>query len=566
MNKRPNIVLVITDDQGYGDLGCSGNTAINTPHIDKFSKESVNFKDFHVAPLCAPTRGELMSGCCALRNGVWATCWGRSILSTEHETIAEAFRDSGYETGMFGKWHLGDNYPYRPQDRGFNRVVAHKGGGVGQTPDFWGNNYFDDTYFKNGEPTHYDGYCTDVWFDCAEKFIADNKDRPFFAYIATNAPHTPYLVDEKYAKKYRNNNQIVNPGFYGIIENIDENFGKLREKLEELKIADNTILIFMTDNGSSGCGTFDEDEHLVRGYNAKMRGQKASFYEGGHRVPFIVRWKDGNLDSYQNITDACYGVDIFPTLADICGVQYDCSIDGKSFAQTLLSHEPREKGRIQVIQYEQHTDLPYKYNVTLSKDNFRLVKGKELYDIEADPSQLNDIAQKNPELVAEMLDYYDKWWNENIESAKKYNPIFIGDKNGEKVTRLDAMDVLGDVAWNQAQVYKAVRSAGKWCVSVKESGTYKFTLKRWPIEEKEVRGCFLAPYTPLQKQLTLAPIKDAVVKIDTVTLSALWNKETESAEMEIKLKEGENEILEAGFNLEDGEYFGAYYVYIEKIS
>lgn len=565
MQKRPNIVLVITDDQGYGDVGCCGNTSINTPNIDALSRESTNFNDFHVAPLCAPTRGELMTGCCALRNGVWATCWGRSILSTEHETIAEAFRDAGYETGLFGKWHLGDNYPYRPQDRGFHRVVAHKGGGVGQTPDFWGNNYFDDTYFKNGKPTHYDGYCTDVWFDCAEKFISENKDTPFFAYIATNAPHSPYLVDEKYAQKYRNNNQIVFPEFYGMIENIDENVGKLRQHLEDLGIADNTIFIFMTDNGSSGCGTFDTDEYLIQGYNAGMRGQKGSFYEGGHRVPFIIRWKDGHLDTMRTIYDTCYGVDVFPTLADICGVPYDCSIDGKSFAQTLLSHTPREKGRIQVIQYEQHTKTPEKNHVTLSKDTFRLVKGKELYDIEEDPSQLNDIANQHPELVAELLAYYDQWWNENIADAQKYNPIFLGDAQGEKVTRLDAMDVLGDVAWNQAQVFKAVRSAGKWCVAIRESGTYSFTLKRWPVEKNEVKHCVLAPYAPLQKQLSLSPIKQGVLTIDGHSYQAQWNAETEEAVLIIDLVQTDDTLLEAGFNLENGEYFGAYYLYVEKL-
>ena len=179
--KSPNVILVITDDQGYGDLGCTGNPWIQTAHIDAFYEEAVRFTDFHVSPLCTPTRGALMSGRRPVRNGAWATCWGRSILRKSETTMADVFGASGYRTGMFGKWHLGDNYPYRPQDRGFQKVVAHKGGGVGQTPDTWGNNYFDDTYFHNGEPVEHAGYCTDVWFDEAIHFIEENKDEPFFA-------------------------------------------------------------------------------------------------------------------------------------------------------------------------------------------------------------------------------------------------------------------------------------------------------------------------------------------------------------------------------------------------
>ena len=274
--KRPNVVFVLTDDQGYGDLGCTGNPDIQTPQIDEFYKEAVRLTDYHVAPLCAPTRGAIFTGRRPLRNGVWATCWGRSILHEGETTLAEVFRDNGYATGLFGKWHLGDNYPYRPQDRGFTEVVAHKGGGVGQTPDFWGNNYFDDSYYQNGKLTRYEGYCTDVWFDAAERFIESHLDEPFFACITTNAPHEPYLVEEKYAAPYRENENIVHPEFYGMISNIDLNFGRLRKKLSDWGIEDNTVLIFMTDNGTSGGCEIDGNEHVLRGYNAGMRGMKTS--------------------------------------------------------------------------------------------------------------------------------------------------------------------------------------------------------------------------------------------------------------------------------------------------
>ena len=255
---RPNVVLVITDDQGYPDLGCTGNPWIQTPHIDHFAAEAVRCEDFHVQPLCTPTRGAIMSGHRPATNGAWATCWGRSLLNANETTLADLFGQGGYRTGMFGKWHLGDNYPYRPQDRGFERVVAHKGGGVGQTPDFWGNNYFDDTYFHNGQPVEHTGYCTEIWFDQAMSWIDEVAAEPFFCYLATNAPHDPYLVADEYRQMYEGNPDIFEPAFYGMITNIDENFGRLRAKLAELGVEDNTILIFMTDNGSSGSARLDD--------------------------------------------------------------------------------------------------------------------------------------------------------------------------------------------------------------------------------------------------------------------------------------------------------------------
>jgi arylsulfatase A-like enzyme len=198
--KPPNVVLVVTDDQGYGDLGCHGNPILRTPNLDALYRQSVRLTDFHVGPTCAPTRASLMTGRYCNRTGVWHTIMGRSLLRRDEVTMADVFAAGGYRTGIFGKWHLGDNYPFRPQDRGFHEVLVHGGGGVGQTPDTWGNDYFDDTYLHNGTPEKFSGYCTDVWFDGAMRFIEANRDRPFFAYLATNAPHSPYNVSERYSR------------------------------------------------------------------------------------------------------------------------------------------------------------------------------------------------------------------------------------------------------------------------------------------------------------------------------------------------------------------------------
>ncbi len=283
--EKPNVIIVITDDQGMGDLACMGNPIIKTPTLDDFHNESVRFTNFHVSSKCAPTRGSLMSGRHANRLNVYNTLTGRCLLFEDEVILPQIFAQNGYITGMFGKWHLGDNYPFRPEDRGFQEVVRHGGGGVTQAPDFWGNDYFDDTYWHNGHPEQYEGYCTDVFFSEALRFIEENKDRPFFCYISTNAPHGPHNLPGQYYDIYREMNvDGLTEGvkrFYGMITNIDDNFNTLRKKLDGLNLSENTILIFMTDNGTAA-------GHQV--YNAGMRGRKGSEYEGGHRVPFYIYW------------------------------------------------------------------------------------------------------------------------------------------------------------------------------------------------------------------------------------------------------------------------------------
>jgi len=326
--KRPNVVLVMTDDQGYGDLGCHGNDVIVTPNLDKLHARSVRLTDFHVDPTCSPTRSALLTGHYSTRTGVWHTIMGRSLLGKHETTVADIFifSTNGYRTAIFGKWHLGDNYPFRPQDRGFQEVLIHGGGGVGQGPDYWGNDYFDDTYFHNGKEKKFEGYCTDVWFDGALNFIEANKSQPFFCYIPTNAPHGPYNVADKYSKPYRDKGVKGNQAnFYGMVANIDENMGRLMRRLKELDLEDNTILIFMTDNGTSG------------GHAGGMRGKKGSEYEGGHRVPFFVRWPAGGLDGPGDIGWLSAHVDVLPTLIELCGLKKPrgLAFDGTSLARLL---------------------------------------------------------------------------------------------------------------------------------------------------------------------------------------------------------------------------------------
>ena len=310
---RPNVILILTDDQGYGDLGSQGNPFIQTPHLDQFYTESVRLSDFHVDPVCTPTRAALLTGRYSIRTGAWRTGAGRAFLRRDEVTLADVFAAAGYRTGMFGKWHLGDNYPYRPHDRGFQEAVWHRHGAIGMSGDAWGNDYLDDIYQRNGEREQFTGYCTDVFFDEAFKFMEVNRDRPFFVYLSTNAPHNPYIVPDQYSAPYRSKGlsaQLAN--FMGMVTNIDENVGRLLRKLKEWDLEDNTILIFMTDNGALGgirMENGDSDGFPLEPWSrfgANLRGRKGSPYEGGHRVPFFLRWPQGGLGGGKR----CRGVDV----------------------------------------------------------------------------------------------------------------------------------------------------------------------------------------------------------------------------------------------------------------
>lgn len=581
-HRRPNVVFVLTDDQGYGDLGCTGNPYLQTPQIDQFYNDSIRLTDYHVAPLCAPTRGALFTGRRPLRNGVWATCWGRSILHENETTLAEVFRQNGYATGLFGKWHLGDNYPYRPQDRGFSEVVAHKGGGVGQTPDFWGNNYFDDVYYQNGKLTQFEGYCTDVWFDVAERFMEAHLDQPFFACITTNAPHEPYLVEEKYTAPYQNNHEIVHPEFYGMISNIDSNFGRLRQKLADWGIEDHTILIFMTDNGTSGGCEIDDKEHVLRGYNAGMRGMKTSYYDGGHRVPFFIRWPDGGLQGGRDVMYTGFHVDFFPTLADLCGLTLPpLQLDGISLKPALMGEGGLPKGRTEFMQYHQSTVIPEKWESAVICDDWRLVRGKELYHIKTDPGQKIDLAKQHPEVVGRLREAQESYWKDMQSTMGVYSPIYLGDAH-ENPTRLDAMDVMGDVAWSQISIALAQRSAGCWHVKFTRAGRYRFELRRWPSE----LNLPIVETLPTDIISVLAPYADALrsqegaawragrqckriqpQQAGVAFFDAQYKKEVDEKSLAVTFEllvsqTGETD-LSAWFIDQNGEKCGAYYVYVE---
>jgi arylsulfatase A-like enzyme len=545
---RPNVVLVMTDDQGYGDLGCHGNDVIVTPNLDELHAQSIRLTDFHVDPTCSPTRSALMTGHYSSRTGVWHTIMGRSLLGRNEVTMADVFAASGYRTAIFGKWHLGDNYPYRPQDRGFQEVLINKGGGVGQGPDYWGNDYFDDTYFHNGKPKKFEGYCTDIWFDGALKFIGANKNRPFFCYLPTNAAHGPYNVADKYSKPYRDKG--VKDGqakFYGMITNIDENMGRLMRRLKELGLEKNTILIFMTDNGTSGS------------YAGGMRGKKGSEYEGGHRVPFFIRWPGGGLKNPGDIDRLSAHIDVLPTLIDLCGLKKPDRVkfDGASLAPLLKGKAGNWPDRTLLV-HSQRIEYPEKWRKSaVMTQRWRLINGKELYDIQADPAQKKDIADENPEVVDKLRQSYERWWADLSPAFDKYCYIVIG-SDKQNPTRLMSHDWHGPkVPWSQVAVRNGMKANGFWAVEIERDGMYEFELRRWPKEAD----------APINKAIAGGKAISAIharLKVADRDSTKPVPADAHFVKFRIRLRAGKMR-LQTWLIDEDGTSRGAYYVYSKRL-
>ena len=491
-SQKPNIVIVITDDQGYGDLGCHGNPVIKTPHLDKLHDESTVLTDYHVAPTCSPTRAALLTGHWTNRTGVWHTIQGRSMIRENEVTLGQHF-SSDYATGMFGKWHLGDNYPYRPEDRGFTEVYRHGGGGVGQTPDLWDNSYFDGNYFHNGKIVPAKGFCTDVFFNKANDFIKTNAaaKKPFLAYISLNAPHGPLHCPQKYLDLYKDQKSNI-AAFFGMITNIDENVGKTRKLIKKLGIEENTIFIFTTDNGTATGRNI---------FNAGMRGGKGSEYDGGHRVPMFVHWPAAGLNQHRKIDTLSHAVDLVPTLLDVCEVSNkgDVKFDGLSLKKLFDSDASVEWPDRYLVTDSQRVVDPVKWRKSaVMSQQYRLINGKELYDIKADPGQKKDLAKNKPNQIKKMRAFYDAWWTELEPTFAQTTEIYLGHPDHPSVT-MTAHDWLNiSPPWNQGHIRRGQGAqtkqfGGHWAVKVLKEGTYKVSLRRWPTEANHPITASLPP-------------------------------------------------------------------------
>jgi len=555
---RPNVIIVLTDDQGYGDISCHGNPIIKTPNMDRLHAEGVRFTDFHSAPMCTPTRGQLMTGMDALHNGATSVTAGRAIVRKGIPTMADVFAAGGYRTGIFGKWHLGDNYPYRPMERGFQEAKYHLGFGMSSAPEF-DNDYFNGRYHDKGVVKRFQGYCTDFWFDQAMGWMRERvqKREPFFCYLPTNAPHGPLWVDEKYAAPYKKPRVPAN--FFGMIANIDENLGKLDAFLEQNGVKDNTIVIFMSDNGATAGYQF---------YNAGMRGRKTMYYDGGHRVPCFVRWPAGNLGKPRDVETAAQMQDWLPTLIDLCGLKKPA---GAQFNGKSLIGELRGSGsvgdRMLVVQYGQ---IPKKWESCMIWGKWRLVNGEELFDIKADPGQASEIGKAHPDVRRKMRDHYEKWWAGVEAKITDFAPISIGaaQANPVRLTSSDWEDIYCDNPRNVSDADGGPQG-GPWNVLVERDGTYEISLSRWPAE----LGLPLTAGREPQKMTAgnlppgkAVPVAGAKLTIAGQSFQKKTGPQDVSVLFRVSLKGGVKTKLHAWFQDASGaDLCGAFYAVVKRV-
>ncbi len=559
---RSNIILCITDDQGFGDLGFHGNPDIQTPVLDQLAQQSVRFSHFYVSPVCAPTRASLMTGRYSLRTGVYDTYNGGAIMAAEEVTIAEVLRSAGYATGIFGKWHLGDNYPFRPQDQGFERSLVHLGGGIGQVGDFrnyfkFDKSYFDPVLSKNGVPVQTHGYCSDVFTDAAIDFIEENRKRPFFLYLSFNAPHTPLQVPDEYYFKYKeldpSPDKYAHKGqpipqmsdrdkdaarkVYAMVSNIDNNLGQLLRKVESLGLDSNTVVIFLTDNGPQ-----------QNRYRAGLRGRKSSVYEGGIRVPCFMRFP-GQLPDNLTVNVPTAHIDMFPTILDLCGIPLskDTEVDGKNLLPLIRKQKVGWANRSLFFHWQRGFPEPYR-NVAVRKGEFKLVghssysaglEDFELFNLEKDPYEQKNIQSSHPAIVKELKKEFDGWYEEVIKSPHltQIQRIKLGTRHENPVI-LNRNDAKGSQGiWAQDKIY------GYWDVAVEAKGQYDFTFR---FREKIGRK--------------------GVMKLRLGTIQrSLENADTEALTLEMKnipLEKGHYR-LEPWYRAEGGNYF-PFYVEVKK--
>ena len=458
--QRPNIVLIVIDDQGIGDLGVTGNPLVRTPQLDRLWAESAHFTDFHTDPMCSQTRASLMTGRSSVGAGVYWTIMSRNILPADRLILPQVLKANGYRTALFGKWHLGDNYPFRPQDRGFDHVVMTGGGGVGQTWDAWGNSYFGGTYLVNGEPTRFPQYANDVWFDEATDFIREHaaSGQPFFAYIPTNNAHGPFRAPYETLEKYLG---IGLPGrlarFYAMMEEVDIRVGELRATLDTLGIAEDTIFIYMSDNGTALsqdqildlAGESDWNSYVARypalegwNFNAGYADNKGSVMEGGHRVPFMLHWPGGGIGSGREVATLSAHYDLLPTLIDWLGLSLpeETAFEGRSFLPALRGAEMPDRT---MVLSKQNSRFPlFDHPAAVMTERWRYLPHQQhLHDVEADPGQTRNVASAHPGIAAQLQQAYESWWQAREGEFVDFQRPIIGTAH-EPVMRLTAIDAM----------------------------------------------------------------------------------------------------------------------------
>ena len=425
---RPNVLVVITDDQGYGDFSFTGNPHVRTPHIDSLASEGVQFERFYVNSFCAPTRAALLTGRYPLRCGVWGVTHSKEMMRSEEVTLAEVLKKAGYRTACIGKWHNGEQYPYTPPGQGFDEFFGFHNGHI--------NNYFDTELLRDTSVEKTKGYISDVLADEAIRFVSQSREQPFFCYLAFNAPHSPYQVPDRYYDKFAEKRlEPAAAAYYGMCENIDDNVGRLLAALDKQGLRRNTIVVFLTDNGGTA-GT--------KIYNAGMRGGKTSVHEGGTRVPLLVRWPERFAEP-RVVKPIAAHIDLFPTILQLCGVDPPRNrrldgvslvplLEGKTDAwpeRTLFTHNPisetnRYPGAVRTQKYRLVREIRGPGGGSKARPNDRSATPWQLYDMQSDPAEKHDLAAELPELVETLSRRYEAWYDDISSQELGRPPIPVG--------------------------------------------------------------------------------------------------------------------------------------------
>lgn len=540
----PNVVLIMTDDQGWGDIHSHGNPDLDTPVMDQLARDGVRFERFFVSPVCAPTRASLLTGRYYLRTSTNGVTRGNETMRSEEVTIAEAFQQAGYATGIFGKWHNGAHYPHAPNGQGFDEFVGFSAG-------HW-NNYFDTQLEHNGQPIETEGYITDVLTDAALDFIEKHKDGPFFAYLPYNAPHSPFQVPDVYFDKYKQRGfDNKNASVYGMVENIDANMGRVLEKLDALGLRNNTIVLFLTDNGPNG-----QDR-----YNGNMKGAKASVHEGGVRVPLFVRWP-AQLEAGRVVRELAAHIDLFPTLVELTGIAMPetLPLDGMSLVPLLKEEDDEWPERT----FFTHWRLPAGGELfpgAVRTPRWRAVNGGEqweLYDMLSDPGQRTDLAASHPEVVQRLSGDYRRWFDEVTQGGFDPIPVPIGHAARQEVVFPgheahlapgigERISYVGSNGWANDWVtnWTSTDAYPYWSVHVMEAGRYQINVK-YTLAEEDIGAVLRAEIGSASVEAVVDKAHDPAYLFspDRVLRGEVYEKEWATLPMGVvELAEGETRLV-----------------------
>ncbi len=469
-SRRPNVLLIVADDQGYGDLSSHGNQFLKTPNLDQLGRDGIELTRFHACPVCAPTRSSLMTGRYHLRSNVHGVTAGREMMSLKETTIADKMRAAGYRTALFGKWHLGMHYPYVPHGRGFEEFIGFR---TGHFID-----YFDPLLEHNGQPLQEKGYITEILTDHAIRYIEDRRREPFFLYLAYNVPHMPFMVPQRYWDEY-SKMDITKPiaAAYALTACMDDNIGRLLKRLSELGLDQDTIVLFMSDNGPAG-----------QRYNCGLHGTKGSVYEGGTREPFFARWP-GRFKPGAKVDRIASVIDLHPTILDLCGVPNTTGLplDGHSLKPLLTGTTAEWPERSLFVHGEKPASPSSVFPGAIRTQDFNLVNGTELYHVAVDPGEQKDVAAQFPDEAKRLRAAYEKWFQDVLPPGGFQRlplPIGYAEENPAVLPAPEAYLSEGLVyygqhgyAWDWVTKWTSLDQSVYWNIDVHRAGVYEVALE-----------------------------------------------------------------------------------------